>query len=97
MTVPRKITIHKTQEESLILISSEAWVQYINLDREVLTPSPCEKHMDTDINSHADEAVMESYANILFILDVRFMDVPAGSHGRKVKPDFSTFLLRCLP
>ena len=42
MTVPQKITIHTTQEESLILTSSEAWVQYINLDREVLTPSPCE-------------------------------------------------------
>ena len=39
-------------------------VQYIILDREVLTPSPCELHMDTDINSHADETVMESYPNI---------------------------------
>ena len=42
MTVPRKITIHTTQKESLILASSEARVQYINLDREVLSPSPCE-------------------------------------------------------
>ena len=63
MTVPRKITIPTTQEESLILTSSEAWVQYINLDREALTPPPCEYHMDTDINSHADETVMESYGN----------------------------------
>ena len=36
---------------------------------------------------------------IPFILDVRFVDVPAGvSHRRKVAQDFSsTFLLRCLP
>ena len=33
-----------------------------------------------------------------FILGVRLVDVPAGSHRRKVKHDFSfTFLLRCLP
>ena len=40
-----------------------SWVQYISLDRGALTPSPCEQHMHTDINSHADETVMESYAN----------------------------------
>ena len=33
---------HTQQTESLILTSSEAWVQYINLDRGVLNPSPCE-------------------------------------------------------
>ena len=39
----RKITIHTTQEESLILTSRKehySWVQYISLDKEVLTPSP---------------------------------------------------------
>ena len=35
-----------------------------NLDREVLNPSPCEQHMDTDLNSHASETIMESYPNI---------------------------------
>ena len=30
------------QTEYLILTLSEAWVQYINLDREVLNPSSCE-------------------------------------------------------
>ena len=34
-----------------------------NLNREVINPSPCELHMDTDIHSHADETVMELYAN----------------------------------
>ena len=49
MTVPRKITIRTTQEESLTLTSRKEhcrthypWVQYIILDREVLTPPPCE-------------------------------------------------------
>ena len=39
-------------------------VQYISLDKGVLTPSPCEEHMDTGINSHAGETVVESYAKI---------------------------------
>ena len=70
MTVPRKITIHTTQEESIILTSRKehtrthkSWVQYISLDREVLTPSLCEYRIDTDVNSLAYETVMESYAN----------------------------------
>ena len=65
MNVPRKIPIHTTQEEFLIRTSDQnnTWVQYIILDREVLTPSPCEYHIDTDVNSHADETVMESYLN----------------------------------
>ena len=32
-----------------------------------------------------------------FILDVRFVDVPARVTREKVTHDFSTFLLRCLP
>ena len=43
---------------------SKAWVQYINLDREVLNSSPYEFRIDTDVNSLAYETVMESYANI---------------------------------
>ena len=43
MTVPRKITIHTTQERNETIISEHTtWVQYIILDREVSTPSPCE-------------------------------------------------------
>ena len=36
--------------------------------------------------------VCVEYVVVSFILDVRFVDVPAG-----VAQDFSTFLLRCLP
>ena len=36
--------------------------KYNNLNREVLNPSPCEQHTDTDVNSHAYETVMESYS-----------------------------------
>ena len=43
---------------------SKAWVQYINLDREVLNSSPYDCGIDTDVNSLAYETVMESYANI---------------------------------
>ena len=44
MTVPRKIANTQPIESlilSLIHTGSEAWVQYINLDREVLNPPPC--------------------------------------------------------
>ena len=54
-------TLHKEVSKG-----SKAWVQYLHLDREVLNPSPCEQHMDTDINSHAYETVMESYPNNCF-------------------------------
>ena len=56
-TTHRKGTERATNEHYL-------WVQYINLDREVLTPSPCEERIDTDGNSLAYETVMELYANI---------------------------------
>ena len=45
-----------------------SWVQYIILDREVLTPSPYEERIDADVNSHADETVVESYVNNGIIL-----------------------------
>ena len=37
-----------------------------NLDRGVLNPPPCELRIDTDVNSHADETVMEPYANMAY-------------------------------
>ena len=54
-------TLHKEVSKG-----SKAWVQYIHQDKEVLNPSPCEQHMDTDINSHAYETVMESDPNNCF-------------------------------
>ena len=63
MPVPRKIPIH-IQKRNPSTSKHTTWVQYIILDREVLTPSPCEQRIDTDVNSHAYETVMESYANI---------------------------------
>ena len=44
-----------------------------------------------------DECVWVVCAVLPFILDVKFVDVPAGagSHRRKVTQDFSIFLLRC--
>ena len=33
-----------------------------------------------------------------FILDIKFLDVPAGGHGRKVTQDFKSISpLRCVP
>ena len=44
-----------------------SWVQCMRLDREVLTPSLCQQRIDTDVNSHADETVMESYVNTVHV------------------------------
>ena len=49
MAVSRKITTHKKGKQSGTELGTEpgternySWVQYINLDWEVLNPSPCE-------------------------------------------------------
>ena len=45
MTVPRKMTTHEKEtrnEFGRTRNKHYMWVQYISLDREVLTPSPCE-------------------------------------------------------
>ena len=57
-------THHTGRERLTNTLQDKSWVQYIGLDREVLTPSPFEYRIDTDVNSHADETVMESYLNI---------------------------------
>ena len=58
----RKIPRH-IQERNTSTRQYTTWVQYVILVREVLTLSPCEYRIDTDVNSHADKTVMESYAN----------------------------------
>ena len=88
MTVPRKMTTHNTQERKKSR-RSNSWVQYINLDREVLNPSPCEQHMDTDVNSLTYETVREVQPNIL--------DVHQGSSSDNAtvrKVDFLTVKYR---
>ena len=60
MTVPRKLPVHIQYRTRQEYNKTKTWAQYIRLDREVLTPSPCELRIDTDVNSHVDETVMES-------------------------------------
>ena len=64
MIVPPDITTHTivsyTLSNTLAYSGSESGS---NLDREVFNPSPCEEHIDTDINSLAYETVREVQPN----------------------------------
>ena len=51
------------QHKDLYTNTKRGYSKYISLDKEVLTPSPCKQRIDTDVNSHVDETVMESQLN----------------------------------